>query len=179
MNTEQLTQLTISRNLLNCSLNIKMENILENIIIYIKDRKDDDEEFDYYYVYEALINILEHLVVEVRRDDVDYLTTIIYNNFEGCYDECYDLIVDFLERYRGETDDEHFDNDENIRNVIDSDDEDETNYNNYDFNQNYKFLTNISDYIGLLIYDRYRVINKIDFIESVIDGLNNQVVCLK
>ena len=194
MNTEQLTQLT----------NIKIENILERYIIYLKDRfnevnhKDsfnckDNKEFDYEYVednqprYEdtelynyTLTNACDKkkylTFLNYRKENYIYFKELVIDNFENlCDDDCYKYnIHNIVEEYRGQTDDEYFENNEYILNEIDSEDEEEINYDNWESNNRYKFFENIEGYFEILLDEDYEL-NKIDFVKSIIDSLNNLV----
>ncbi len=167
-----------------------MENILQKIIIYIKDKfnyEDEDEEFGFWFIYQKLSNITNYMALiylgvikDIDDDDVNYLTGLIYDNFEdGYYNECYELIIiDILEKYRGQTENAYFANSENLLTETNGEDEDE-NEDNWNKNNIYKFLTNMGDYINMLFNIGYKLINKVDFIESVIYDLINNPVCLK
>lgn len=165
MNTEQLTQLT----------NIKIENILEKYIIYLKDSFNyETEEFDYDYVQNLLV--FYDMPDYMNNTYYRYFKRLVIDNFENiCYDNCYtDNIHNIVERYRCQTDNEYFENDENMLNEIDSEDEEETNYTNLDINNRYKFLVNIEQYFDIIL-DEYYEYNKVDFVKSIIDSLNNPV----
>ena len=196
MNTEQLT-------------NIKIENILEMFIIYLKDRFNevnhinhkDNEEFDYEYVednqahygdIELYDNALKKYAYDHSHHSQGYLTYCLYkkegyiyfkelvdDNFDNRYiNECYYYIVDILEKYRGLTDNEYFENywDNMLLNEIG--DEGEENYINIESNNCFKFWLNIEEYFQIILDEDYEL-NKIDFVESIIDSLNNPPVCLK
>ena len=60
-------------------------------------------------------------------------------------------------------------------NEIDSEDEDETNYENWYINKRYMFLTNMGVYIEMMLLIEEHQLNKVDFIKSIIDSLNNPV----
>ena len=185
---EQLTQL----------INIKIENILERYIIYLKDRfnYEDNKEFDYEYVdnnlphYEniegynyALENAYDHYHPQkyltyhlYKKECYIYFQELVNDNFENLYyNECYDYIIDILEDYRGLTNNKYFENWDEILNEID--DEGEQNYINIEINNRYKFWNNIDFYFEIILdeYSDLTELNKVDFVKSIIDSLNNQV----
>ena len=184
MNTEQLTQLT----------NIKIENILEKYSIYLKDRFNevnhkDNEEFDYEYVeynqphygdIELYDNALKKNASQgyltyclYKKECYIYFKELVDDNFDNRYiNECYYYIVDILEKYRGLTDNEYFENywDNMLLNEIG--DEGEENYINIESNNRFKFWLNIEEYFQIILDEDYEL-NKIDFVESIIDSLNN------
>ena len=177
MNTEQLTQLT----------NIKIENILERYIIYLKDNftEEEGEEFDYVYVkYELLMTgrrVPIYKEDDVEEDDVDrldYFKKLVFDNFtdnddgDGYNSDIIDIIV---ERYRGQSDFNYYQGCIYILDETDSEDEDETNYGNWYSNKRYMFLTNTGLYIGQILLDEEYKLNKVDFVKSIIDSLNNPV----
>lgn len=171
MNNKQLT-------------NIKIENILEMFIIYLKDNfteEEEDEVFDYVYVKYALLMTGRQLPIykeDEDEDDVDrldYFKKLVFDNFRD--DDGYnsDIIDNIVENYRGKPDVEHYGEDVYMLNETDSEDEDETNYENRYINKRYMFLTNIGLYIGqILLIEEYQL-NKVDFVKSIIDSLNNPV----
>jgi len=166
MNREQLKQLT----------NIKIENILERYIIYLKDgfNKEDNEEFDYDYVQNYL-SFYDFPYME-KQECYIYYQKLVDDNFDNRYiDECYDANISIIvERYRGETDGEYFEDDDAILNENDSEDEGETNYDNLDSNNRYKFWVNMEQYFDIILNEDYEL-NKVDFVKSIIDSLNNLV----
>jgi len=185
MNTEQLTQLT----------NIKIENILEKYIIYLKDsfNYEDNEEFDYEYfknntpnyedieAYDYALKTAwwrsqKNLTYRRYKEECYiYFKELVINNFENlCDDNCYsENISSIVERYRGQTDDEYFENYDDILNEID--DEGEQMDINIDINNRYKFWANIEGYFNDIILDEEYELNKVDFVKSIIYSLNNPV----
>ena len=167
MNNKQLT-------------NIKIENILEMFIIYLKDNfteEYEDEVFDYVYVKYALLMTGRQLPIyqEDDYDRLDYFKKLLFDNFMD--DDGYnsDIIDNIVEKYRGQSDVEYYAEDVYMLNEIDSEDEDETNYENWYINKRYMFLTNMGVYIEMMLLIEEHQLNKVDFIKSIIDSLNNPV----
>ena len=102
MNNKQLT-------------NIKIENILEMFIIYLKDNfteEYEDEVFDYVYVKYALLMTGRQLPIYQEDDDdvdrLDYFKKLVFDNFMD--DDGYnsDIIDNIVEKYRGQSDVEYY-----------------------------------------------------------------------
>jgi hypothetical protein len=153
--------------------NIKMENILEKFIIYLKDTprlEDETGEFDYGYVEYVLLFISDR---NHYKDAYTYFKELIYYEFERAIcDECYDDIILILNDYRGDDDDEYYEGDENIQVFIDENlDTDEDIWN---ANELYKFEKNMCQYVEYLLQTDSKN-NKIEFIKNIIDCLNNPI----
>ena len=180
MNTEQLMNIKIE-NILEM-FSIKIENILERYIIYLKDNfteEYEDEEFDYVYVKNALLMTGRLLpIYKEDEDDVDrldYFKKLVLDNFRRNDEYDNDIIDNIVEKYRGQSDVEYYAEDVYMLNEIDSEDEEEINYENWYINQRYMFLTNTGLYIGQILLSEEYQLNKVDFIKSIIDSLNNPV----
>lgn len=93
----------------------------------------------------------------------------------GFIDECYeDNIIWILNDYRGSNDDDFYEDDENIQDII-IDEDGEHDYEIWTDNEIYKFENNMVHYVGILLETTTEK-NKVEFIKSIVDSLNSLVI---
>jgi len=161
--------------------NIKMENILEKFIIYLKDTPLLEDKYNLYETGEFDYEHIEYTLLfmgdrDCYKDAYTYFKELIYYEFERrICDEGYDDIILILNDYRGADDDEYYEDDENIQDFIEVDGE--TDEDIWCANEYYKFERNMCQYVEYLLQTDSKN-NKIEFIKNIIDCLNNPV-CLK